>query len=70
MTGDFRRDMAAPLWSKESAVASECRANLLKNKGLCFTPMHGVASSNPAVPTSNTLRGVVMKITNPLSHFA
>lgn len=60
MTGDFRGDMAAPTWSKESTVASERRANLLKNKGFDFASLHGVqgvASSNPAVPTSNTLGG-------------
>ena len=54
-----------------SLVAADDVANCLINKELSSFVMHGVqgvASSNPAVPTSNTLRGLVMKITNPLSH--
>ena len=55
--GDFRGDFVAPTRALLHTVGSERSRKLLKNKGLKLAPLHGVqgvASSNPAVPTSSS----------------
>lgn len=70
-SGDSSGDIAAHCWSDVVVSSYGVVSKFLIIMGFILTALHGVqgvASSNPAVPTSNTLRGLVMKITNPLSH--
>ena len=57
LRGDFGGDFVAPVGALLHTVGSERSRKLLKNKGLKLAPLHGVqgvASSNPAVPTSSS----------------